>query len=93
MWSFAVVVVTKRVELKLELGDGTSWRLLAQKAFDGLVEALNLATGLRVVWRRVFEGDTQALELQLQQDLATARFAGEHGAVVAQKRGWQSEAF
>src|SRR5216683_936288 len=66
MRSFAVVVVTKHVELKLELGDGASWRLLAEKAFDGLVEALDLATGLRVVWRRVFEDDTQALELQLQ---------------------------
>jgi hypothetical protein len=66
MWSFAVVVVTKRVELKLELGEGASWRLLAQKALDGLVEALDLATGLWVVWRRVFDDDTQALELQLQ---------------------------
>jgi hypothetical protein len=42
MRSLAVVVVTKRVELKLELGDGTSWMLLAQKAFDGLVERSTL---------------------------------------------------
>jgi hypothetical protein len=64
--SFVVVVLTKGVELKLELGVGMSSRLLAKKALEGLMEALDLATGLRVVRRRVFEDNAEALQLQLE---------------------------
>jgi len=60
----AVVVVAKGVELKLKLSEGISSGLLAEKAFEGLVEALDLATGLRVIGRRVLEEDAQALRLQ-----------------------------
>ena len=55
------------------------------------MKALDLATGLRVVGRGVFESDAQALELQLQQDLAAARPASEPSGVVAEQRSWQTE--
>ena len=61
-----VVVVTKRVELKLELGHGACWRLLAQEALEGLVEALDLAAGLRVIGRGVFEDDAEPLQLEFE---------------------------
>src|SRR5260370_22696040 len=55
MGSSGVVVLAKRVELKLELGDGVCRRLLVREALDGLVEALDLAAGLRVVGRGVLQ--------------------------------------
>jgi hypothetical protein len=60
VWPAAVVVVEKGVELKLQLSEGMSSRLLAEKAFKGLVEAFDLATGLGVIWRRVLKEDAQA---------------------------------
>src|SRR5258708_1167834 len=65
VWPSVVVVGGKRVELKLELGDGASWSLLTKEALDGLVETLDLAAGLRVIRRGVFEDDAQALQLEL----------------------------
>ncbi len=91
MGSSGVVVLAKRVELKLELGDGVCRRLLVQEALDGLVEALDLAAGLRVVGRGVFEDDAQALQLKLEQDLAAPGPAGEDGGVVAEQGSWQPE--
>src|SRR6267143_6320049 len=66
VWPSRVVVVAKRVKLKLELGEGAGRRLLTEKALDGLVEALDLAAGLRVIRRGVFEVDAQALQLEFQ---------------------------
>src|SRR5207249_11629901 len=86
-----VVVVAKGVELELELGQRASWRLPAEKALEGLVEALDLAAGLRVGGGRVFEGDPEAFEFQLEQDPASPGPAGEDGGVVAEQGSRQTE--
>ena len=43
-----VVVLAEVVQLKLQLSDGFSRRLLAEVELEGLVQALNLAAGLRL---------------------------------------------
>lgn len=70
MWAAAVVVIAKGIELKLKLSEGVSWRLHAEKTSDGLMEAFDLAASLGMIWSRVLEEDAQALELELEQDLA-----------------------
>src|SRR5438270_11981514 len=60
-------------------------RLPAQKSLEGLVEALDFAAGLRVVGSRVFEGDTEAFEFQLEQDPALAGPTREDSSVVAEQ--------
>jgi len=70
VWPAAVVELAKGVELKLKVSQGMGSRLFAEKAFESLVEALDLATGLGVIWRRVLEEDAQALQLELEQDFA-----------------------
>jgi hypothetical protein len=52
-----VVVAGELVELGLQLGHGCGPGLLAQPAFEGLVEAFDLAAGLRVVGAGVPVGD------------------------------------
>jgi len=87
----AVVVVAKGVELKLQLGKRARWSLLAEKALEGLVKALDLAAGLWMVGRGVFEDDAEALQLELQKNLAASRLGGEDGSVVAKQGGRKAE--
>jgi hypothetical protein len=49
MGSVVVVVLAEGVELELEDGQGGGRNLLAEVALKGLVETLDLATGLGVV--------------------------------------------
>ena len=64
--------------------------LLFKEALEGLVKALDLAAGLRVIGGRVLEHDAQALQLQLEDDFASLS-TFEDGGVVTQDRGGQSE--
>src|SRR5205823_7438353 len=83
-------VAAERVELGLELCKRPRGRLLCQVALERLVQALHLAERLQVVWPRVLKDDPQGLQLVLEQDLATAVAAHEHGAVVREQRFWQA---
>ena len=67
-----------------------SRRAPCQVALERLVQALNLAAGLRVVGPRVLELDAEALELVLEQHLAVAVGAREDGAVVREQRSRQA---
>src|ERR1035437_484585 len=80
-----VVVGAEGIQLSLEDGDGGRGSLLGQVALEGLVEALHLAAGLGVIWRRVLGGDAEPLELGLEEDLALAGLAAEDGAVVGEQ--------
>jgi hypothetical protein len=61
--------------------------LLAEVALEGLVEALDLAAGLRVVGGGVLDLDAESLQLQLEGDLAAAGAAAEDSGVVGQEGG------
>ena len=80
-----VAVGAEGVELQLEVSNGLRGRLFGEVALQGLVEALDLAAGLRVGRRGVLGGDGEALQFALEQDLALARGAGEDGAVVGRQ--------
>jgi hypothetical protein len=64
--------------------DGQDWcgRLFAQETLQGLVEALHLAAGLRMVQGGVFEDDIRAFQLCLEQDPVAV-----DGTDVAEQRG------
>src|SRR5439155_26176202 len=68
-----VVVNALAIQLRGQLFQRRRGRLLREPALLGLMEALDLAAGLRVVWRGVLAADAQALELGLQEDLALTR--------------------
>jgi len=55
-----VVFVDEGVELGLEVGEGGGLGLFGQKAFEGLVEAFDLAAGGGVIRGGVDLGDAQA---------------------------------
>src|SRR5581483_2257161 len=63
VWSLLVVDGAKGVELELEVSERVGGRLLDKEELQGLVEALDLAAGLRVIRRRVDALDAQAVEL------------------------------
>ena len=63
MGSVIVVVVEEDTELRLQFLEGGRGWLLLEEAFEGLVEALDLTAGLRVIGSGVLEDDAQALEL------------------------------
>jgi hypothetical protein len=63
--SDVVVVVAEAVELGLQLGERRGWGLFGEPAFEGLVEALDLAAGLGVVGAGVLVVDPQPDELEL----------------------------
>jgi hypothetical protein len=60
-----VVVVGERVGLVLQAGQGGAWPRV-QPAFEGLVEALDLALGLGVVRGAVLLGDAEGEEFDLE---------------------------
>jgi hypothetical protein len=60
--------------------------LLGKETLQGLMEALNLAAGLRVMGPRVLGVDAQNEQLRLERGEAVAVGGGEHAAVVGQKR-------
>src|SRR5260370_6561330 len=80
-----VVVVAKGVELKLEVSEGACWGLLMQEAVESLVEALDLAAGLRMVGRGVLEDDAETLQLEFEKDLAPSGFGSEDRGVVTEQ--------
>ena len=80
-----VVIGTESVELELQDRQGRCWGLLGQETLQGLVKTLNFAAGLGVVGGGVLEDDSQAFQLGLEQDLATAGLAAKDGTVVGQE--------
>ena len=61
MWAVVVVFVDELVELGLEFGEGRCFGvLLLEPAFEGLVEAFDLAAGGGVVGGGVDLGDSEA---------------------------------
>jgi hypothetical protein len=65
-----VVGEAERVELGLELAQGPGCRLAREPAFQGLVEALDLALGLGVPGRPVLLPDAEPGE-QVLEPVAT----------------------
>ena len=55
------------------------------------MEALDLAAGLRVVGRGVFEDDAQTLQLEFQKNLAASGLGGEDGGVVTEEGSRKTE--
>src|SRR5437667_10780096 len=92
MGTMLVVVGTKRVELHLKVRDRARRRLLSEVALHGLVEALDLAAGLRVLRGRVDRAGPQTHALGRSEDRAAARGADEDCAVVGEHCGWQAVA-
>src|SRR6516164_10174770 len=85
MGSVLVVVVTKRVELELQVSQRKRPGLFSQEALQRLMEALDFATGLRVIGGRVNAADAEAFKLGFEDDFAAPRTAAEDGRVVAQQ--------
>jgi len=77
-----VVVAGELVELGLQPAGGGGGVVAGQPFFEGLVETLDLAAGLRVVGAAVAEPDPKRGELAFEGDPAAAAVkAGEDGAV------------
>ena len=55
------------------------------------MEALDLAAGLRVVGRGVFEDDAQTLQLEFQKNLAASGLGSEDGGVVTEEGSRKTE--
>ena len=73
-----VVVGGELVELGLQPADGGGGVVAGEPFFEGLVEALDLAAGLRVVGAAVSEGYPQRGEFAFERDPAAAAVeAGE----------------
>ena len=68
---------------------GGGW-LLGEPAFEGLVEAFDLALGLRVVGVAVLLGDAEGGEEVFEGVAAAAEPRGVDAAVIGQGRGWQA---
>jgi hypothetical protein len=71
-----VVGVGERVELGLEPGDGGAEVMCGEPAFEGLVEAFDLAAGLGVVGAGVGQSDVQRGQVAFERDLAAAAGGG-----------------
>jgi hypothetical protein len=85
------VVGLEGVELGLELLDGGRAGVAGQPFLEGLVEAFDLAAGLRVIRPGVAHGDAQGGQGDLERDPAAAAWAaGEDRAVVGEHRCGQS---
>ena len=63
MRSVPVVDGPEGVELHLQVSERLSSRLLGEEELEGLVEAFDLAAGLRVIGSRVDALDAEAVEL------------------------------
>ena len=61
--SLLVVGGAEGIELELEVGNRLGRSLPGEKELQGLVEALHLAAGLRVIWRGVEALNAEAVEL------------------------------
>jgi hypothetical protein len=75
----------------LQAGDRDGRWLGCEPLLLGLLEALDLAAGLRVVGPGVVEADPESAEFDLENDCAAAAGrAGEDGAVVGEHAGGDS---
>jgi hypothetical protein len=81
-----VVVVTEPVELGLELLDRSRLVLAGEEALQGLMEPLDLATGLRVVGAGVDKADPEPRALELERAPPATGRRGEHCTVVGEQR-------
>jgi len=79
--ALVVVVGDEAVDLALEGCHGPGRPLGGEVVLEGLVEALHLPAGLRMVGSRVLQGHAQALELVLEEHTAMAVRARVDGAV------------
>jgi hypothetical protein len=80
-----VVAGGELVELGLQAADGGGQVVAGEPFLQGLVEALDLAAGLRVVGAAVTEPDPERGGLAFERDPAAAAVkAGEDGAVVGE---------
>jgi hypothetical protein len=83
--SHGVVVAAEPVQLSLQVVQSVGWWRGGQPLLLGLVEAFDLAAGLRVVGPAVVELHPEQVEFDLEADPATAAgFAGEDRTVVAE---------
>ena len=85
-----VVVVAELVELALQLGECSGGRSGAQPALQGLVEALDLALGLRVSGCAVLLLDAEEREEVFEGVAAAAEAGGVDAAVVGQRARWRA---
>ena len=87
MRAAVVVFVDEGVELGLQFGDGVGAGLAGEPAFEGLVEAFDLAAGGGVVGGGVDLDDAQVVQFCFQgvaAAFAAGKAGGEHHAVVGQ---------
>jgi hypothetical protein len=82
VWPCGVVVGGELVELGLQAAGGGGQVVAGEPFLQGLVEALDLAAGLRVVGAAMAEPDPERGEFAFERDPAAAAVkAGEDGAV------------
>jgi hypothetical protein len=82
-----VVGEAEGVELGLKLAQGPCCRLTREPAFQGLVEALDLALGLGMPGRPVLLPDAEVGEQVLEPVATTGEPGRVDGAVVSERRG------
>ena len=84
-----VVSVFEVVQLFLEHPKRCRSGFLSEMKLQGLVEALDFALGLRVVWRGVFLHDSKIGKFVFKLVAATSKPGGEDPAVICQGRLWR----
>nr|WP_248243064.1 hypothetical protein [Microbacterium kunmingense] len=87
VWPGGVVVLSERVELGLQLADRVRARSCREPAFQGLVEAFDLALGLGVVGGAVLLADVQGCEDVFELVATTAVAGGVDAPVVGEGGG------
>jgi hypothetical protein len=87
--SLLVVDGAEGIELELEVSNRLGRSLAGEEELQGLVEALHLAAGLRVIGRGVDALNAKAVELWLEGNATTPRLATEDGRVVAEEASRQ----
>ena len=85
--SLLVVGEPEGIELGLQLGEGPCWRLLPEPALEGLVEALDLALGLRMARGPVLLADAEVGEQVLEAVVAAGEARGVDRTVVGERGG------
>ncbi|KQV07337.1 hypothetical protein ASC63_08540 [Leifsonia sp. Root112D2] len=81
-----VVDDAEPIELVLEVGDGVGGRLFSEPEFECLMEAFDLALGLRMVGVAVFLRDAQARQQVFERVLPAGETSRVDGAIVSQGR-------
>ena len=85
VWAMFVVMLTEQVELMLQASEVWCWWSGGEPALQGLVEAFDLALGLRVSRRSVLLPDTEDRQQVLERVSATTEAGCVDAPVVGER--------